>query len=82
MTVRTANDFLKARVGDLMFEVSNLQSENETLKEKLIELGRMLPPEMLEKAKIKIVGAAPENSESAKNASPPPPPPAPSPEEH
>ncbi len=57
MTVRTANDILKARVGDLMFEIATVQAENEALKEKLIEVARMLPPEELEKIKLKIAGA-------------------------
>lgn len=70
MTARTANDFLKARVGDLVFENSNLQAENEQLKEKLVELGRMLPPEMLEKAKIQLVGGVPEGN--GQDDTPPP----------
>ncbi len=51
---RTANDILKARVGDLMFEVATIQAEAEALKEKLVEVARMLPPEELAKLKLKI----------------------------
>lgn len=56
MTARTANDILKARVGDLMFEIATVQAENEALKDKLVEVARMIPPEELEKAKLKILG--------------------------
>jgi len=48
MTARTPNDVLKARVGDLMFEVATLTSTNESLQDKIVELGRMLPPETFE----------------------------------
>lgn len=55
MTARTPNDVLKAKVGDLMFENANLLSANDVLRDKLIEVGRMLPPGKLEELKLKIV---------------------------
>lgn len=73
MTARTANDILKARVGDLVFENSNLQAENEALRDKLVEVGRMLPPDLLEKAKLKILeGKSPGGDGEDAESVPPP----------
>lgn len=71
MTTRTANDILKGRVGDLMFEIATVQSENEALKAKLLDVARMIPPAELEKMKLKILGT----EGNGEDPMPPPPPP-------
>lgn len=65
MTARTANDVLKARVGELMFEVANLTSQVDTLRDKLVEVGRMLPPEKLKELKLTIVDPPEGNGETS-----------------